>query len=89
MAGPERPRVSQHAADEIARRGLSGEELQATLQHPEEVVPLRSGRVVYQRRFPGEAPSYLIRVFVDTDRTPPVVVTAYKTTKIAKYWGRS
>lgn len=28
---------------------------------------------------------YLVRVFVDVDRTPAVVVTAYRTSKIDKY----
>jgi len=30
---------------------------------------------------------YLVRVFVDIDRQPAEVVTAYRTSKIAKYWG--
>jgi hypothetical protein len=89
MAGSDEPRVSGHAAEEIVRRGLSVEEVQATLRDPEAVIPVRSGRVVYQRRFPELSPSYLIRVFVDVDRTPPIVVTAYKTSKMAKYWGQS
>ena len=29
---------------------------------------------------------YLLRVFVDIDRTPAEVVTAYRTSKFAKYW---
>jgi hypothetical protein len=29
---------------------------------------------------------YLVRVFVDVDREPPEVVTAYRTSKLAKYW---
>ena len=32
--------------------------------------------------------SYLIRVFVDVDRTPPEIVTAYRTSKIRKYRGQ-
>ncbi|GAG48402.1 unnamed protein product, partial [marine sediment metagenome] len=32
--------------------------------------------------------SYLIRVFVDGDRKPAEVVTAYRTSKIDKYWGQ-
>ena len=30
--------------------------------------------------------TYLLRVFVDTDREPPEVVTVYRTSKITKYW---
>jgi len=29
--------------------------------------------------------NYLVRVFVDVDRTPEEVVTAYRTSKIEKY----
>lgn len=32
--------------------------------------------------------AYLLRVFVDVDRDPPDVVTAYRTSKIEKYWRR-
>ena len=30
--------------------------------------------------------NYLVRVVVDVDRNPAEVVTAYRTSKIAKYW---
>jgi hypothetical protein len=29
---------------------------------------------------------YLLRVVVDEDEHPPVIVTAYRTSKIEKYW---
>jgi hypothetical protein len=29
---------------------------------------------------------YLVRIIVDVDRNPPVVVTAFRTSKIDKYW---
>jgi hypothetical protein len=29
---------------------------------------------------------YLVRVFVDIDRQPPMVVKAYRTGKLEKYW---
>ena len=32
------------------------------------------------------ARTYLIRVFVDVDREPAEVVTAYRTSKVRKYW---
>jgi hypothetical protein len=30
--------------------------------------------------------TFLIRVFVDIDRRPAEVVTAYRTSKVSKYW---
>jgi hypothetical protein len=46
------------------------------------------GRHVVQRRLSmGDPPKpYVVRVFVDIDRTPCEVVTAYRTSKTAKYW---
>jgi hypothetical protein len=34
----------------------------------------------------GSDKAYLLRVFVDADRIPPEVVSAYRTSKIGKYW---
>jgi hypothetical protein len=51
------------------------------LNKPDAVIPVRSGWVVAQSVMNG----YLIRVFVDVDRQPPEVVTAYRTSKIGKY----
>jgi hypothetical protein len=38
------------------------------------------------RRFGGRA--YVLRVMVDEAKRPPVVVTAYRTSKIGKYWAK-
>lgn len=29
---------------------------------------------------------YLVRVFVDVDRTPAEIITAYRTSRIERYW---
>jgi hypothetical protein len=44
--------------------------------------------VVYQSRIEFEEPVkiHLLRVFVDIDRQPAEVVTAYRTSKVEKYW---
>ncbi|WP_447970865.1 hypothetical protein [Nitrospira sp. M1] len=49
---------------------------------------IRPGRFVLQSRVPwGQPPKpFLLRVFVDVDRSPAEIVTAYATSKIAKYW---
>jgi hypothetical protein len=47
----------------------------------------RPGREVLESRLELEGKRYLLRVFVDVDRSPAEVVTAYRTSKIAKYWG--
>ena len=73
--------LTEHAAAQMAKRQLSETELRLVLAAPEQVLPVRPGRVVAQRSIGG----YLVRVFVDVDRAPPEVVTGYRTTKIEKY----
>ncbi len=81
-------RLTDHARQEMMRRQIAEEDVARVLAAPEQTVPIREGRGVYQSRLEsGEPPkAYLLRVFVDTDRFPPEVVTVYRTSKVAKYW---
>ncbi|ABU56404.1 MULTISPECIES: DUF4258 domain-containing protein [Roseiflexus] len=83
-------RISEHARNEMSRRQISESEITSVLAAPEQVEIVREGRAVYQSRFQiGDPPKlYLVRVFVDVDVIPPVVVTVYRTSKVAKYWGK-
>lgn len=74
--------LTDHARDQLAHRGLTELMIRAVLAAPGQVHDVRPGRVVAQLKLDGS----LFRVFVDIDRTPPEVVTAYKTSKISKYW---
>ena len=80
--------ISPHAFFEMARRGLDEELICQILKAPDQRYELRTGRVVVQSCVPmGKLEkAYLIRVFVDVERTPAEVVTAYRTSKIEKYW---
>jgi hypothetical protein len=62
--------------------------IRTVLEKPEQQEKVREGRIVVQRRIyiNESARMYLIRVFVDIDRRPPEIVTAYRTGKIEKYW---
>ncbi len=79
--------LTGHARSRMKRRGISEAEVRETLRSPETVAPVRPGRRVAQKCFAmGDPPrEYLIRVFVDTDRSPPEVVTVYRTSRLAKY----
>lgn len=79
--------LSSHAATEIARRGLPAAEVQKAIVNPAQVVPIRAGRVALHHRYFEGGREYLLRIFVDIDRDPPVIVTLYRTSKIEKYWG--
>lgn len=80
--------LTSHACWELSRRGLSEETIRAILSSPEQRIENRPGRVVLQSKIAAGHPekTILIRVFVDIDRKPAEVVTAYRTSKIAKYW---
>ena len=81
-------RLTEHAREEMARRQISQDDVANVLATPEQMEVVRQGRNVYQSRIEAGKPpqKYLLRVFVDVDREPPEVVTAYRTSKITKYW---
>lgn len=80
--------ITDHALFEMKRRGISEEMIRGVLSAPEQQVAVRPGRIVLQSRIPvgSSVGPYLMRVFVDVDRQPPEVVTAYYTGKVSKYW---
>lgn len=73
--------VTNHAREQMARRGITDADVMGVLRYPLQVIEVRSGRVVAQGMHAGQ----LLRAFVDVDRAPPLVVTVYLTSKIDKY----
>jgi hypothetical protein len=80
--------LTEHARWEMQRRDVTETEVAMVLQTPGQREEVRLGRCVYQSRlrFRESSTEYLVRVFVDVDRTPAEVVTVYRTSKVAKYW---
>ncbi|MBN1992678.1 MAG: DUF4258 domain-containing protein [Anaerolineae bacterium] len=79
--------LTDHALTEIKQRGLSGGDVEQVLKVPGQSEFVRPGRCVYQNKVTtDQAKVYLLRVFVDVDRDPPEVVTAYRTSKVEKCW---
>jgi hypothetical protein len=80
--------LTEHARAEMARRQIAESIVTKVLESPEQVLSIREGRKTFQSKVEmGEPPKvYLIRVFVDIGRSPPEVVTVYRTSKIDKYW---
>jgi len=73
--------LTEHALGQMAKRQIMAADVSRVLATPDQVLEVRAGRIVAQ----GMAGEYLLRVFVDVDRTPSEVVTAYRTSKIEKY----
>lgn len=79
--------LTDHARRQMARRGLSEVDVRTVLSASDDIVAVRPGRIVAQKRLPLGTPprDYLVRVFIDIDRKPPEIVTAYRTSRFAKY----
>ena len=78
--------ITNHAAFEMKRRGISLRQVQNVLRNPGQRLTIRKGRDVLQSQISEGRRRFLIRVFIDVDHSPAEVVTAYRTSKIDKYW---
>lgn len=92
MIGPSAPVgfpnafLTAHAREQIRRRAIDGEAVLAVAAAPEQVIPVRWGRVAAQSRERIAGRSALLRVIIDLDGPRAAIVTAYRTTRVAKYW---
>lgn len=78
--------LSSHAITEMQRRGISESQVAEVMESSDSTQEIRPGRLVCQKVIKEESGKVLLyRVFLDVDRLPNVVVTAYRTSKIAKY----
>lgn len=78
--------LTDHAVRELRRRGITKEDIEGVLRSPAQSLDLRPGRVILQSKIQEGGTEYVLRVFIDIDRNPAEVVTAYRTSKVAKYW---
>lgn len=80
-------RFSDHATEEVKRRGIPMDLVRSSLASPQQIITEREGRKAYQSQVDfGEGNVFLLRVIVADNIDPAVVVTVYRTRKIAKYW---
>lgn len=79
---------SQHALFEMGRRDLTEEIVKDVVDSPGQSWEIDDGRFLYQKRIAMGTPEklYLVRVITDTHSGQIDVVTAYRTSKIEKYW---
>jgi Domain of unknown function (DUF4258) len=77
---------SRHVQEELESRKIERAHVDQLLQAPEQKVPEVEGITCFQSRVDIGGRQYLLRVMVNENVDPPVVVTVYRTNKIAKYW---
>jgi hypothetical protein len=56
------------------------------MNQPAQAVPECGGLVAYQSRITLDGRMFLVRAIADDRAEPTIVVTVYRTSKIAKYW---
>ena len=76
---------SKHALEQIKLRQISLAIANKVLKNPDQVVK-ENGNRIYQSIISTAGKKYLIRIFVNTHKTPNLVITVYKTSKISKYY---
>ena len=80
--------LSKHAQEQMQRRGINREDVLLTVLQPDQMVADDEDTevIIYQSIMKENGQIFLLRVFVNKDKCPNVVVTLYKTTKIFKYY---
>ncbi|KAA6302740.1 MAG: hypothetical protein EZS26_001247 [Candidatus Ordinivivax streblomastigis] len=80
--------LSQHAEEQMLRRCIDKKQLLDVLGSPDEIVTGETNEDirVYQSIFKENEQLFLLRVFVNINKQPNMVITVYKTTKIYKYY---
>ncbi|MEI6899976.1 MAG: DUF4258 domain-containing protein [Bacteroidota bacterium] len=76
---------SQHALEQMEARGISKEVVENILSKPDQINELED-LTVFQGIDKVGKTAYLIRVFMNKRKSPNVIVTLYKTSKIHKYY---
>ena len=78
--------LSLHAIEQMNIRGVPEEIVFEVLENPDKIDFEEEGQLIYQKVVLFEGlKQYLVRVFVNSDKTPNLVKTVYRTSKISKY----
>jgi len=79
---------SKHAYEQMSRRSINYETVLKVVSQPDQIITDSDEPtiVIYQSLIKEDNQMFLLRVFVNRDKHPNLVVTLYKTTKISKYY---
>ena len=79
-------KFSKHALEELQNRNIPIEIAEGILSMPQQVLFEGDNKKIRQSIVVQGEVQYLIRIFIAIDKTPNIVITLYKTSKILKYW---
>lgn len=78
-------RFSKHVSERMESRGISRQYVIKVLESPDSILDKDPCMKIYQKKFVEDENPYLIRVFLNDCKSPPLVITTYKTSKVDKY----
>ncbi len=82
-------KFSNHAMEEMQRRKIPISIVEAVLKDPQQILEQSKDITIYQSQLDFDTDKlYLIRVFINTTLDPAIIVTAYRTSQIQKYWSQ-
>ncbi len=76
--------ISKHCLEQINLRSITEDEISRIIKNPDSIIKQDEEITVYQALTNDKM--FLIRIFVNILKHPNLVVTAYKTSKIDKYY---
>jgi hypothetical protein len=76
---------SKHALEQMERRCITKEIVELVVGQPDSVIKEDDTISIYSKLVNEGTKHYLYRVFVNYYKSPSLIITAYKTSKIEKY----
>ena len=76
---------SLHSIEQLTRKNITQEIILLFIESSSKEKSIKEGITFYQGTIVENGKMYLIRVFVNEEKIPPLIITAYKTSKINKY----
>lgn len=74
------------ARKKLERRGITEERIRETINFPAQIVTGYGGRKVAHKKYMIEDKEYLLRVVYEEKEDMDIVVTAYLTSQVERYW---
>ncbi len=80
--------ITEHAHFEAQRRDIDLELVLSITEHPQEKIPSKKNRFVYQSKYYDKITEkeMLLRVIVESIESTLKVISVFKISKIEKYW---
>jgi hypothetical protein len=79
-------RFAPYATEQLRERGLSLARVRDAIEHPDQLLEGKGDRRIAQKRVRDAGQEYLLRVIFEDADGDVLVITAYATSKVAKYW---